>query len=248
MPTKTVSWFSAGVSSAVATFLTLDRVDDIIFQDIEDQHPDTYRFLDDCERWFGREITRQQSPYKSVNNACRGAAYINGVHGASCTRMLKRRERQIWEGENRFFNTFVYVWGMDSTEQDRADRIRYESMPEDEHIFPLIDKGITKTEAHGILESHGIKRPAMYDLGYPNNNCIGCVKGGMGYWNKIRVDFPDKFKERAELEREIGASCINGVYLDELDKDRGRDCKIILPECGMMCESIINPPTNGATK
>ena len=31
----------------------------------------------------------------------------------------------------------------------------------------------------------------MYDLGYPNNNCIGCIKGGMGYWNRIRKDFPD---------------------------------------------------------
>ncbi len=37
----------------------------------------------------------------------------------------------------------------------------------------------------------------MYDLGYPNNNCIGCVKGGMGYWNKIRKDFPEVFQKRA---------------------------------------------------
>lgn len=32
----------------------------------------------------------------------------------------------------------------------------------------------------------------MYDLGYANNNCIGCVKGGIGYWNKIRIDFPEE--------------------------------------------------------
>ena len=37
-------------------------------------------------------------------------------------------------------------------------------------------------------------RPLMYDLGYPNNNCIGCVKGGMGYWNHIRKDFPEVFE------------------------------------------------------
>lgn len=57
----------------------------------------------------------------------------------------------------------------------------------------------------------------MYDLGYPNNNCVGCVKGGMGYWNKIRVDFPEVFERRARQEREIGHSCIKGVFLDELD-------------------------------
>ena len=42
----------------------------------------------------------------------------------------------------------------------------------------------------------------MYDMGYPNNNCIGCVKGGMGYWNHIRKDFPEVFDSRAKLERE----------------------------------------------
>lgn len=48
----------------------------------------------------------------------------------------------------------------------------------------------------------GINIPVMYQLGY---NCIGCLKGSMGYWNKIRIDFPDMFKERAEDERLIGA-------------------------------------------
>jgi hypothetical protein len=234
----TVSWFSAGVSSAVATYLLKDQIDFIIFQDIEDQHEDTYRFISECEELFEKPVIRQMSPYKSVNNACRGVSFINGPQGASCTRILKKRERQIWEAENRFFNRFNYIWGMDATETDRADRIKNESMREDDHFFPLIERGISKPEAHAILEGFGIRRPAMYDLGYPNNNCIGCVKGGMGYWNKIRIDFPEVFQARAEMEREIGASCINGVYLDELDPDRGRDCKIILPECGVACEML----------
>ena len=75
----------------------------------------------------------------------------------------------------------------------------------------------------------------MYDLGYPNNNCIGCVKGGMGYWNKIRVDFPEVFKKRAELEREIGHSCLNGVFLDELEPDRGNMNLEVFPDCSIMC-------------
>lgn len=76
----------------------------------------------------------------------------------------------------------------------------------------------------------------MYDMGYQNNNCVGCVKGGMGYWNKIRVDFPDVFDRMAMLEREIGHSCIKGVFLDELDPGRGRADKEIMPECGIMCQ------------
>lgn len=76
----------------------------------------------------------------------------------------------------------------------------------------------------------------MYDLGYNNNNCVGCVKGGMGYWNKIRKDFPDVFNKMSALERELGCSCMNGLYLDELTPDRGRNEKIILPECDIFCQ------------
>ena len=130
----------------------------------------------------------------------------------------------------------TYVWGFDCNEKNRAERIR-ETFWEYQHEFPLIDNMLTKEDAHGLLEKLGIRRPAMYDLGYSNNNCIGCVKGGMGYWNKIRKDFPEVFEKRAKLERDIGATCIKGIYLDELEEDRG-STKEILPECSLMCELV----------
>ena len=81
---------------------------------------------------------------------------------------------------------------MDYDEKHRADRL-YENMPEQDHAFPLIERKMSKEDAHAVLTASGIKRPLMYDLGYSNNNCVGCVKGGMGYWNKIRADFPEVF-------------------------------------------------------
>ena len=81
----------------------------------------------------------------------------------------------------------------------------------------------------------GIELPAMYKLGYNNSNCIGCVKGGMGYWNKIRKDFPEIFEETAKVERMVGRSCMKGQFLDELDPERGRHEDISLPECGVVC-------------
>ena len=82
----------------------------------------------------------------------------------------------------------------------------------------------------------GLKRPAMYDLGYNNNNCIGCVKGGMSYWNRIRRDFPDTFNRVASIEREIGRSCLKECFLDELDPERGRDTPEVMEECGIACQ------------
>jgi len=236
----TVAWFSAGVSSAVATKLMVEQVDKIIYQHIDDMEEDTMRFVRDCETWFGKPIEIRQSPYKSVENACLAMSFVNSSRGASCTRLLKRRDRKEWEAEHRFFNTFRYVWGMDESkrERGRAERIRND-MREDEHVFPLQERGLTKADAHGILREAGIRRPRMYDLGFPNSNCRGCLKGGMGYWNLVRKLWPDEvYWPRARLERKVGGSCINGVYLDELDPVAGRDCQIIVPECGAMCEAL----------
>lgn len=231
-----VSCFSAGVSSAIATKMMIDKIDHIIYQHVDDQHSDTLRFLKDCEKWFGKEIEIQRSPYGNVENVCLAKRYVRGPHGAPCTQILKRRLREEWEVKHKFFEFIDYVWGMDNSETKRALRLT-ENMNQNEHIFPLIEKAIDKNVAHGILKSAGIKRPKMYDLGYQNNNCVGCVKGGMGYWNKIRTDFPIVFNRRALMERKIGGTCIKGIYLDELDPDSGRKVNSIIPECMAICDN-----------
>ena len=231
---KTVSWFSAGVSSAVATKMAIDDIDQIIYTHIDDQHDDTMRFVKDCEQWFDKEIIIISSPIKNVSDAM--CFFPSRGFGAwsPCTQLLKRRVRKVWERNHKDYD-LTYIWGMDCTERDRADRLQY-SMPKQKHRNPLIEQSISKQHAHEILNASGINRPEMYHLGYQNNNCIGCVKGGMAYWNHIRVDFPEVFKARAELERKLGGSFIKDVYLDELDPARGRDKPPIVDSCGIMCE------------
>jgi len=204
-----VSWFSAGVSSAVATKMLIDSIDQVFYIHIDDQHPDTLRFVRDCEEWFGKPIVTMRSELGTVENACLmagGKGYINGPAGAACTIRLKRRVRKGWERGQK--DWLAYIWGLDVNETDRRDKL-LEAMPDVDHRFPLIEERMTKTEAHRILTASGIKRPAMYDLGYQNNNCVGCIKGGAAYWNRI---------------------------LDELDPDAGRDKPPICGDCGIMCE------------
>ncbi len=235
--TSTVSYFSGGVSSAVATKLVCDELDDVFYTHIDDQHPDTMRFVKECETWFGRKITIMQHPYRSVENACRMVSFIRSPQGAACTKRLKRDMRKQFERENE--GQLTIVWGIDYAESRRAERIR-ESMPGHKHRFPLIDEKMTKVDAHQVLLASGIKRPAMYDLGYHNNNCVGCVKGGMGYWNKIRVDFPDVFASRSAMERDIGYPILGkrDGWLDELHPERGRHAGPICDECGIFCELL----------
>ncbi len=227
-----VCWLSAGVSSFIATYLERKTIDKIIYIHIDDQHEDTMRFVQDCESILNKEIEILQSDYKNVENVARQFGYVNNPKFAKCTDVLKRRVRKRWE---RGKKDLIYVWGYDWNEKGRAESTE-KSMPKQKHEFPLIENMLSKDEVHGINRRLGLRRPAMYEMGYRNNNCVGCVKGGMGYWNKIRVDFPEVFKARAKMERDIGHSCINGVFLDELEPNRGMFDNEILDDCGIMCQ------------
>lgn len=216
-------------------------VDEWIYIDIDDQHPDSMRFIRDCEAAVGKEIRILRSKeYRSVEDCVRAyGGFRDARNGfAPCTNWLKKRVRKEWEQENSSYD-LTYVWGFDMQEKNRAEKI-VEANPQAKHEFPLIEQNLSKEEVHGLFDRNfSFPRPVMYDMGYPNNNCIGCIKGGMGYWNRIRKDFPEVFESRAKLEKAVGHSMLkdkNGpVYLDELDSDRGDMNTEIFPECGIMC-------------
>lgn len=238
-----VCWLSAGVSSFIAGYLVRDTVDEFIYIDISDQHPDSLRFIKDCEKVLGKPVEILKSnEYNSVEDAIRAANAIKimPMGFSPCTNYLKKRVRKEWEEQHQDYD-ITYVWGFDCSahERNRAEHT-IDGMPQFEHEFPLIDNNLTKEDAHAICSRLGIKRPAMYDLGYSNNNCIGCVKGGMGYWNKIRVDFPEVFERRAKLERKINSSCLKDCFLDELEPSKGRMAPEIMEECGIFCEIALN--------
>ena len=242
---RTVAWLSGGVSSFVATWLVRDQLTDIIFIDIDDQTRDTLRFAQEAADLLGKPLQILRSPfYRSKNDVIRARRYINGPHGAPCTGALKREVRKMWENASlQRGESPTYIWGFDAGEPHRIAHT-VEHNDHARHLFPLADRGITKAAAHAVCRDLGLSRADMYDLGYPNANCVGCVKGGMGYWNKIRVDFPDVFAEMAALEREIGATCLHDgdgkVWLDELDPQRGRCDRIVVPACGIACGVLDN--------
>ena len=236
-----VYWISAGISSFIAGYLEKDTIDRFIYIDVADQHPDSIRFIKDCEKALGKGIeVLKSAEYDSVEDAIRAAGVIRMARTgfAPCTAYLKKRVRKQWEHDHADYE-ITYVWGFDLNEKHRAENVT-ETMFEFKHEFPLIENSITKQDCHAMSARLGVKRPAMYDFGYNNNNCIGCVKGGMGYWNKIRVDFPDVFASRAKLERDLNCKCLKECFLDELEPDRGRMPEEILEDCGIFCELAMN--------
>ena len=119
----------------MACYLAKD-IDRIIYTHIENQHPDSLRFLHDCEQILGCEIEILQSEkYKSVDDVIEKTKCINTAYGAPCTKWLKKQVRKDWERENWEHHT--YVWGYDVNEKGRADRV-VNTMTDYEHDFPLI--------------------------------------------------------------------------------------------------------------
>ena len=243
---RIVSRFSCGAASAVATKLAIESAGTrevvILNAFIADEHPDNRRFLTDCERWFGKPIIvlRDEKYNASTVEVFRSRRFIKSRQGAPCTKYLKRAVLDAYGRPND-----VWVLGYTSEERDRLEQFM-EANTDRKVVAPLVECGVSKSACFALLGKAGIELPAMYRLGYQNANCIGCVKGGKGYWNKIRIDFPARFEEMAALEQELGP----GAYLfydpktetrrslRDLSPDEGHRVKEPDFECGTVCEQV----------
>ena len=236
---RTISWFSCGAASAVATKLAIVESKtpvEVVYCHVKEEHPDNMRFLKDCEAWFGQEIKiLENEKYSgSIYEVFVKRKYIVGIAGAPCTVHLKKDVRKAYEKPND-----LQIFGYTSEEQDRVDR--FIDANNDVRLWSiLIDKGLNKEDCLAIVNRAGIELPAMYKLGYQNNNCIGCVKGGLGYWNKIKIDFPEEFNRMAELEKTLGVKILkhkgDRIYLHDLPSDAGNYPKESSIECGIFCQ------------
>ena len=236
---KILCWFSCGITSAVSCKLAIEKYGkencEIVYIKIDSAHPDNDRFIKECEKWFNAKIKVVQSnKFKDQFEVIEKIKYINGVQGASCTKKLKKDVRAKVEKEINFKHQ-VFGFEFEKKEINRAIRFK-EQNPHTKPIYPLIERQLNKEQCAYIMQSNGIELPTMYKLGFSNNNCIGCVKGGMGYWNKIKTHFPKEFEKMSQIEQNLERSCINGKFLKDLKPSDGINEPQIMPDCGIFCE------------
>lgn len=245
-----LAWFSCGAASAVCAKLGIQKYGSncipIYCDTSKSEHSDNLRFKSDCERWIGSPITVIKSVrYTAVEEVFEHTRYMAGVNGARCTTELKKIPRLAYQQPDD-----VHLFGFTADEaapfvDPVHDRIaNFEANNPDILLeWILRDNGITKQACYQMLLKAGITLPELYLLGYPHNNCIGCVKAtSPGYWNKIRRDFPEKFAIRASQSRELGVRLVRylgeRIFLDELPegaRGRWKDEKISCgPECGQV--------------
>ena len=201
-----IGWWSGGITSAVACKIAINLYGiknvRLVFIDTRNEDEDTYRFKNDCEKWYGKEIeTLTSTKHESIQAVWRRYKALNNANGAVCSSELKRLVRQQWQKINKWK---YQIFGFELVEAKRAISLKL-NHSETNPIFPLLMFGYSKKECIKIVQDAGIEVPRTYQLGYLNNNCFktGCTQGGIGYWQKIQREYPDKFNTMAAMEHEL---------------------------------------------
>lgn len=250
-------WFSSGAASAVAAKKTIERYGQthtirIVNNPVVEEDPDNIRFLRDVEKWLGIGIefaTNKKFERNSAVEVWDRRRFMSGPHGAPCTLELKKEARRQWEEINK------PDWNVLGFTADEIKRHKRFILTERPNVLPvLIDAGITKDRCFEILFAAGLELPRVYKMGYPNANCLGCVKAtSPTYWNHVRKMNHEVFTARAEQSRRLGARLVRHVptakilgyedwkdgriFLDELPPTaKGKPMKGMSFECGIFCE------------
>lgn len=237
---RRVVWFSCGAASAVAAKLTTwaHPEAEVVYCDTsKDEHPDNLRFRRDVEKWIGKAVTLIRSEkYEGIEDVFEKRKYMSGPKGAICTTEMKKIPRFAFQQADD-----VHIFGFTADEGRRIDAFKARN-PELRLEWPLLGAGIEKDDCYRMIREAGIVLPAMYGLGFKNNNCLGCVKATSPvYWNRVRDIFPAVFQRRAEQSRALGVKLVRykgeRIFLDELpaeEKTGDEENVSCGPECGQV--------------
>jgi hypothetical protein len=181
-------------------------------------------------------ISIKSDEYADTWDVWEKTRWLAGINGARCTGELKAIPRVSFQRPD---DIHVFGYTADSEDISRAERLRANYF--DMRIeTPLIDAGLTKQAVLAIVQSKGVELPAMYKLGYQNNNCIPCVKAtSANYWALVRKTHPAEFYRMAKLSRDLNVRLcrINGVrsFIDDIPHD-WPTTKPIVPTCDFLCQ------------
>jgi hypothetical protein len=223
-----IAWWSGGVISAVVCKICIDLFGKenvrVVFIDTKNEADDTYTFLLQCEQWYGIKIeVISSTEYDNIEDIWYDSMSLGLAKGAKCTEILKIKVRQQFIKQNAFsYNAFGY----DISEISRATDMN-KNNPHLRPIYPAMAKALSKKDCIKIIQNANdmflhIEVPKSYRRGLHNNNCFktGCIKGGIGYWQWMQVNEPQKFDAMAIREHEI--SDLKGEPVTVL-KDQAKD-------------------------
>lgn len=192
--------------------------------------------MKDCENWFGKTIEVIKSKqFDSTWDVWEKRKYLSGISGAPCTSELKVAPRLDFQLPS---DTHVFGYTADGNDISRANRM-LKTYPEMKQRHPLIERGINKAACLAMLQTSGIEPPVTYTMGFPNANCIPCVKAqSPSYWALVRKEAPVEFERMRLLSRKLNVKLaqLKGerIFIDEIPDDFPTT-QPIAPACDFLC-------------
>jgi len=213
--------FSGGRTSAVMTKLCVEKFKDthdiaIVFANTGSEHPNTLKFVDDCDKHFGWNVawieavvnpkkgegvrhkivsletaTRNGEPFEDVI-----AKYGIPNQGLNhCTRNLKVEPIRSYLRDHLGWVKKDY-WTAIGIRADEIDRVS-ENRLKIKYLYPLVDAGWTKEDVKRECSSW----PFDLDLkGEHYGNCVWCWKKSMRKLLTLAKDDPSIFDFATRME------------------------------------------------
>lgn len=171
-----------------------------LFTDTRSEDPDLYRFLPESVAATGGElvcIADGRNLWELFNDN----GMIANTRADFCSRIMKRELAATWIKERYGPSDCVLYFGIDHAERHRTEAISFNWKPYRVE-YPLCEPPyMAKCDMLKECERDGIDPPAIYDEGFPHNNCNGfCVKAGQAQFLHLLKNRPVVFMENAEKE------------------------------------------------
>lgn len=177
-----------------------------------------------------------EGEYKNIEDIWIKHLSLNVATGAICSTIAKRKVRENWQKTNEYSHQ-VFGFEFEKKEFNRAMGMKM-NHPKSKPIFPLLMMGYDKKDCLELIKQWGLDIPMMYKLGFKNNNCFntGCVQGGIGYWQKMKKEFPEKYYKMSNMEHFLTDK--KGEPVTML-KDQSKEAKETVERTGIKYKAFI---------
>lgn len=196
---------SGGVASAVAADRAITRYGreqvTLWIADTNWEDEDLWRFVYAClDRWGGGLVVYRDG--RTPLQVAEDRQIIPNQKIAPCSMELKIKPFVAFLSEQP--KPLTVLLGLDWKEQHRmaAPKRNYEALDGVTVDYPLLWQPLEFRPYQDVVREWGIAPPRLYALGAPHNNCgLRCVKQGVREWQRLALNFPERFAEVRDWEQ-----------------------------------------------
>lgn len=206
-PIKHLVMFSGGVCSWAAAKRVAEQHGTenmvLLFADTKMEDEDLYRFLHEAAKNVGAPlviISDGRTPWELMDDH---NSFAN-TRMDFCSRTLKRELLDKWRNQHCTVETTTIYLGLSWDEGHRVHRVKQLCKPWN-YQAPMADRPwVSKDMMFEMLKNNGIKKPRLYELGFPHNNCGGfCVKAGQAHFAHLLRVMPERYAWHEENEERL---------------------------------------------